>query len=148
MELKIFSGKKYNCGKCSKVFSSELNLEKHSKNRHQMSIEQFLEALLKTPRKWSLNLDGRIIFDSDDICPLSAVAGLLFEGEPLSEAFDRQSAERMGISSSNATKIIRASDSGYVGGKRLKHENRGELRLRLLSACGIGDEEEDHSIDE
>lgn len=141
MEVRIFKGEKFACEKCPKSFSSKQNRKKHFDSRHRMSIEQFLDALAETPRMWSLNREGRLSFNSEDVCPLSAVAGLLLDGTPESEAFDYQSADRLGISRSNAVKIIRAADSDTIGGGHLKRRNNSSLRNQLLEACGIFDEE-------
>lgn len=96
--------------------------------RAKMSISEFLELLGKTPRRWILR-ENRIVFDGEDVCPISAVAGLLFDGQPESEAFDYQSAEKLGLSKTDAGRLIRAADNG-----------RGELREKLLEACGLLDE--------
>lgn len=117
------------------------------KHKRHMSIDQFLEELLKTPRLWGLNSEGRLIFDSDDVCPISAVAGLVLDGEPASEAFDYQSADRLGLSHSNAAKIISAADNDSIGGGHLKRKNIGELRKRLLVACGLLDDESEDEDD-
>lgn len=102
------------------------------KTKKRMSIEQFLEELRKTPRKWSYR-GNRLVFDGDDICPISAVGAMLTEGQINSgngsEAFDYSYAKKLGLSITNARKIIQAADNG----------RSSALREKLLEACGISD---------
>jgi hypothetical protein len=132
------------CGKCSKKFSTKYRLKQHRSTRHgyalSMSLPDFLEELSRTPRKWGLNREGRLVFDGSDVCPISAVAGFLMEGAPYSEAEDYNSASTLNLSQHNAGLIIRAADSG---------KSHGRLRDQLLVACGIyGDQDQDTEEEE
>lgn len=96
-----------------------------------MTIDEFLELLTEIPGNWELR-GPRIVWNNEDVCPISAVAGFKFENEPDSEGLDMYDARRLGLSDKDAHAIIAAADSNQTSGRR------GRLRTKLLDACGLG----------
>lgn len=83
-----------------------------------MNLEEFLDALRKTPREWQVYDGGAIRSGSN--CPLTAVAGYFSASSYIAAA------QVLRISPSLRGKITCAADS------RL-----GSLRARLVEACGL-----------
>lgn len=95
-----------------------------------MTIEEFLELLSELAGNWELR-GPRIVWENEDVCPISAVAGFKFENEPDSEGLDMYDAKRLGLSDKDARDIIAASDSNPKRGRLFR------LREKLLNACGL-----------
>jgi hypothetical protein len=94
-----------------------------------MTLDDFFTALEKTPRDWGLisgAIRRRAAYSVQ--CPLTAVAGF---GQRLDfwthagPAFWRDAAKTIELSAKDVQKILSAADG------------RGQLRGRLLTACGM-----------
>jgi len=91
-----------------------------------MTLEQFLEALEKTPREgWGIGFANAIRRTSGSIydCPLSAVAGTGHCGFPLTNGF------KLGLETNLVIAIKNSADDNYQCDQ--------ELRAKLLKACGL-----------
>jgi hypothetical protein len=90
-----------------------------------MTLEQFLEALEKTPRDWRHRADGRIrrrwAFTAQ--CPITALCNTRATQWDIA-------AESLGICGSLMDDIVAAADNDEDG-------YNFELRDKLLKACGL-----------
>src|SRR5689334_98183 len=91
-----------------------------------MTIDTFIRALKKTPRKWQLAQNELRLWDNvDEYCPLTAVASQ--RGHEFHVGNFDKAAQVLGLGRKDAYAILRAAD------------NTGQIRLRkrLLRACGL-----------
>jgi hypothetical protein len=95
-----------------------------------MTLNEFIKALEKTPRKWFINSAGNIRYPtkrrSYGHCPVSKIGGIT----PYNLEKNRL---KLGLSIKTVYRIANAADYNYtadVNGIR-------KLRARLLKACGL-----------
>jgi hypothetical protein len=87
-----------------------------------MTLDEFMDALSKTPRDWTIQSDGAI--RQKRCCPLEVVAGT-------GEASSMDAFMALEIPSDIADEIIWAADCDSDADR--------ELRRRLLQACGLAE---------
>ena len=95
-----------------------------------MTLDEFLAALEKTPRRWYLRAGGAIrCGGKTDSCPIS------YFGAPRQKQCGRyiQAAHRIGLREATADKIAYAADF-------IDPITGAALRSRLLAACGLDTE--------
>ena len=95
-----------------------------------MTINEFIEKLEKTPRRWRLTKRG-LIRCGDSRCPIVTVAGPHY-----STSYPWGAIRHLGIGERTAQWILGASDNPVSSDSF----NTKYLRVRLLKACGLGGE--------
>lgn len=93
-----------------------------------MTLDQFLEKLEQTPRRWHLLSGDALRMSNEDFsgwcnaCPVSSVSGL-------HAGLAWEVADAVGLCANDVIEVIRAADN--------QNGHDPELRQRLLKACGL-----------
>lgn len=91
-----------------------------------MTLNEFMDALSKTPRKWKFTWADRFRCGPYQLCPIEQVARS--KHLPWDRGAD-VAGRRLGLSDEAIHQIMRAAD--------VKLPSTRRLRARLLRACGL-----------